>query len=78
MPDNILLQEFTGPFDGVPQWDKVTPALFDEAFAFAIDEQKREIAAITANPAAPTFANTIEPYAEGGRAARPRRDLFRR
>ena len=66
VPDNILLQEFTGPFDGVPQWDKVTPALFDEAFAFAIEEQKREIAAITANPAAPTFANTIVPLQKAG------------
>ena len=42
------------------------PALFDEAFAFAIDEQRREIAAITANPAAPTFANTIEALQKAG------------
>ena len=66
VPDNMLLTEFTGPFDGVPQWNKVTPALFDEAFAFAIDEQRREIAAITANPEAPTFANTIVPYQKAG------------
>ena len=65
-PNNILLADFTGPYDGVPQWDKVSPALFDEAFAFAIDEQRREIAAITANPAAPTFANTIVPYEKAG------------
>ncbi len=66
VPGNILLAEFTGPFDGVPQWDKVKPAAFDEAFAFAIAEQQREIAAITANPAAPTFANTIEPLQKAG------------
>jgi peptidyl-dipeptidase Dcp len=66
VPDNILLAKFTGPFDGVPQWDKVTPALFDEAFAFAIDEQRREIAAITGNPEAPTFANTIEALQRSG------------
>ena len=63
---NVLLAEFTGPFDGVPQWDKVTPAAFDEAFTVAIDEQRREIAAITANPAPPTFANTIVPYQKAG------------
>ena len=50
----------------MPQWDKVTPAAFDEAFAFAIAEQDREIAAITDNRAAPTFANTIEPYQKAG------------
>ena len=66
VPDNILLAEFAGPFAGVPQWDKVTPALFDEAFTFAIDEQRREIAAITADPAAPSFANTIEAYQKAG------------
>ena len=66
VPNNILLKEFAGAYDGVPQWDKVTPAAFDEAFAFAIAEQSREIAAITANPAAPTFANTIEPYQKAG------------
>jgi peptidyl-dipeptidase Dcp len=65
-PNNVLLKEFVGPYDGVPQWDKVTPAAFDEAFAFAIAEQQGEIDAITANPAAPTFANTIVPYQKAG------------
>ena len=66
VPDNVLLKPFVGAYDGVPQWDKVTPAAFDQAFAFAIAEQQREIDAITANPAAPTFANTIEPYQKAG------------
>ncbi len=43
VPDNILLTPFVGPYDGVPQWDKVTPAAFDEAFAFAIAEHQAEI-----------------------------------
>ena len=67
VPDNVLLKDFAGAFDGVPQWDKVTPTQFDQAFAFAIEEQRREIAAITGNPAAPSFANTIEPYQKAGR-----------
>ena len=66
VPDNVLLKPFVGAYDGVPQWDKVTPAAFDQAFAFAIAEQQGEIDAITANPAAPTFANTIEPYQKAG------------
>ena len=66
VPDNVLLKPFVGAYDGVPQWDKVTPAAFDQAFAFAIAEQQREIDAITANPAAPTFANTIVPLQKAG------------
>ena len=60
VPDNVLLADWTGSFDGVPPWDKVKPSDFPEAFQFAIDEQRREYQAITNNPEAPTFANTIE------------------
>ncbi|GAA4715410.1 M3 family metallopeptidase [Sphingomonas lutea] len=60
VPNNILLQEWTGPYDGVPPWDKVQPNQFAPAFQFAIDEQRREYQAIANNPEAPTFANTIE------------------
>ena len=60
VPNNVLLADWTGPYEGVPPWDKVTPALFPQAFQFAIDEQRREIEAIANNPQAPTFVNTIE------------------
>ena len=60
VPDNILLQDWTGPYDGVPAFDKVTPAQFPAALQFAIDEQKAEVLAIADNPQAPTFANTVE------------------
>ena len=57
---NILLADWTGPYDGVPPWDRVRPELFPEAFQVAIDEQRREVEAIAGNAEAPTFANTIE------------------
>jgi peptidyl-dipeptidase Dcp len=60
VPDNILLADWTGPYDGVPPWDKVTPELFPEAIQFAIDEQRREVLAIADSTDAPTFANTVE------------------
>jgi peptidyl-dipeptidase Dcp len=60
VPDNILLADWTGPYDGVPPWDKVAPELFPEAIQFGIDEQRREVNAIVDNPEAPTFANTVE------------------
>ncbi len=67
VPDNVLLADWPGPYDGVPPWDRVRPELFPEAFQFAIDEQNREVEAIANNSAAPTFANTIEALDRAGR-----------
>ena len=66
VPNNILLADWSGPYAGVPPFDKVTPALFPQAFQFAIDERRGEIDAIANNPAEPTFANTIEAYEKSG------------
>ncbi|HZG08096.1 MAG TPA: M3 family metallopeptidase [Allosphingosinicella sp.] len=66
VPDNILLADWTGAYAGVPPWDKVTPALFPQAFQFAIGEQQREIDAIVNNRAAPTFQNTVEALERAG------------
>jgi peptidyl-dipeptidase Dcp len=66
VPDNILLADWSGPYDGVPPFDKVTPAMFPEAIQFGIDEQRREVLAVANNPAAPTFANTIEALEKSG------------
>jgi peptidyl-dipeptidase Dcp len=63
---NILLQDWTGPYDGVPPWDKVTPAQFGPAFQAGIDEMLRETEAIANNPEKPTFANTIEAMEKSG------------
>jgi peptidyl-dipeptidase Dcp len=60
VPDNVLLADWTGPYDGVPPWDQVRPELFPEAIQFGIDEQRREVLAIADNPEAPSFANTVE------------------
>jgi peptidyl-dipeptidase Dcp len=66
VPNNPLLAKWTGPYDGVPPWDQVKPELFDEAIQFGIDEQKREYDAIANNPAAPTWANTIDAGEKAG------------
>jgi peptidyl-dipeptidase Dcp len=66
VPDNPLLREWTGSYDGVPPWDQVRPELFSPAFQFAIDEQRREIQAISNNGEAPNFANTIEAMERAG------------
>ena len=67
MPDNILLADWPGAHAGMPPFDRITPALFPPAFDYAIAEQRREIAAITAETAPATFVNTIEPMERSGR-----------
>jgi peptidyl-dipeptidase Dcp len=76
VPANPLLAEWTGPFGGVPAWDKVKPELFPEAFQFGIDEQRREILAIANNPAAPTFDNTIVAMEKAGQRLERVQTLF--
>ena len=66
VPSNALLADWTGPYDGVPPWDKVQPSLFPQALQFSIDEQRREIEAIANNSEAPTFVNTIEALERSG------------
>ncbi|PSJ36421.1 M3 family peptidase [Sphingomonas deserti] len=66
VPDNILLANWTGAYDGVPPWDQVKPELFPEAIQFGIDEQRREVRAIADSAEAPTFANTVEALEKAG------------
>src|SRR5918999_1755926 len=56
---NVVAAPWSGPYGGVPPWDRATPELFPEAFAAALEEQRREIDAIAGNPAPPSFDNTI-------------------
>ncbi|HET9336343.1 MAG TPA: M3 family metallopeptidase [Sphingomicrobium sp.] len=66
VPDNILLKEWTGPYDGVPPWDQVKTEQFPQAFQFGIDELLREADVIANNPDTPTYANTIEAMEKAG------------
>ncbi|MEW9856426.1 M3 family metallopeptidase [Novosphingobium sp. M1R2S20] len=63
---NPLLARWTGPYGGVPPWDKVKPELFPHALATALDERRQEYDRISQNPAAPTFANTFVPMQNAG------------
>lgn len=58
-PRAELLQPWTGPYGGVPPWDKVTAAKLREALLEGIELQRADYNAIAANPDAPTFANTL-------------------
>lgn len=64
--DNPLLAPWTTPFS-VPPFDRIRPEHFAEAFEHAMREHLQEIAAIGADPAAPSFANTVEALQRSGR-----------
>ena len=64
---NPLLAPWSTPF-GVPPFAEIEPGHFVPAFAHAMAEHLAEIAAIGTDPAAPSFANTIEALQRSGRA----------
>ncbi|HEX6185147.1 MAG TPA: M3 family metallopeptidase [Pyrinomonadaceae bacterium] len=63
---NPLLAEWTGPHGGVPPFDRVQVAFFKPALEAGMAEQLAEIDKIAADPAAPTFENTIAALERAG------------
>jgi peptidyl-dipeptidase Dcp len=63
---NPLLEEWTGQF-AVPPFERIAPDHFRPAFAHAFAAHDREIAVIAADPAEPTFDNTIVALERAGR-----------
>ena len=64
---NPMVQTWTGPYGGVPAFDKVKVSDFPGAAEEAMARNLAEIDAIAANPAAPTFENTIAAMEDSGR-----------
>jgi peptidyl-dipeptidase Dcp len=63
--NNPLLAEWRTPF-GVPPFDRIESRQYLPALRAGMAEHKEEIAAITSNPEAPTFTNTIEALEAAG------------
>ena len=63
--DNPLLEDWIGPF-GVPPFSRIKPGHFMPAFAHAFAEHTGEVAAVAADRAAPTLANTIDALETAG------------
>ncbi len=57
--DNVLLQEFKGPYGGVPAFDKMNLEDLKPALEKAMELNLKEIEAIANNEAPPTFENVI-------------------
>ncbi len=54
-----MLDPWTGPHGGAPDWSVARVDEFVPAFRIAMDEQRAELRAIVDDPAPPTFDNTI-------------------
>lgn len=63
--DNPFFQEWDTPFE-IPPFEQIKPEHYLPAFKEGMDRQRQEIAAIVANPEAPTFDNTIIPLEYSG------------
>jgi peptidyl-dipeptidase Dcp len=64
---NPLLAPWAGPYGGVPPFDKVEVAHFKPGLEAGMAEQLAEVDKIAADPAPPTFENTIAALERTGR-----------
>jgi peptidyl-dipeptidase Dcp len=64
---NPLLAPWSGPYGGVPPFDKVKVSDFKPALEAAMAENLAEVDRIANDPAAPTFENTIAALEKTGR-----------
>src|SRR3954470_20928142 len=65
-PDNPLLKPWQTPFE-TPPFDDIVPEHFLPAFEQAFADHSAEIAAITHDPSAPDFANTVTALERSGK-----------
>ncbi len=66
-PANPLTAAWTGPYGGVPPFDRVRIADFEPGVRAGMAAHLAEIDAIATNPAAPTFENTLAAMQRAGR-----------
>jgi peptidyl-dipeptidase Dcp len=77
LPDiNPVQQPWTGPYGGIPPFDKVEVSYFKPALEAAMSENLKEIEAIATNPALPTFENTIKAMERSGKTMDRVQTLF--
>jgi peptidyl-dipeptidase Dcp len=67
LKENVLLAPWTGPYGGVPAFDRMRVEDLKPALEAAMAENLRQLDAIASNPEPPTFANTIEAMERAGK-----------
>lgn len=73
---NVLLDEWNGPYGGVPPWKSVNPANFLSSFETGIEMAEKELTDIANNPDPATFENTIVAMEKAGKALNRLTTLF--
>jgi len=63
---NALLAEWTGPYGGVPAFDKVSLNEIKAALEYGMAKSLAEVDVVANNPEPPTFENTIVAMERGG------------
>nr|WP_246109937.1 M3 family metallopeptidase [Roseimaritima multifibrata] len=71
-----MLQEWTGPYGGVPPWNEVRPSDYNAAFDAAIAKASSDIDAIANQSEPATFDNTILRLEEAGQSLNRLQSLF--
>jgi peptidyl-dipeptidase Dcp len=64
---NTLTEPWSGPYGGVPPWDRVTASDFPPAIEAALAEHRTEVQRIAQNPDRPDFENTLAALERTGR-----------
>ncbi|MCV9387868.1 M3 family metallopeptidase [Reichenbachiella ulvae] len=64
--DNLLLEEWTGPYGGVPAFDKMKVEDVKPAMLRGMGLELADVEAIASNPEAPNFENTIAELERAG------------
>jgi len=67
LSNNQVFAKWTGPYEGVPAFDKVKLEELKPALEQGMANNLAEIEAIANNPEPPTFANTLEAYEAAGK-----------
>ncbi len=73
---NVLLDKWSGPYGGVPPWDKIEVANFTPSLNTAFDMARAETNKIADNEAAPNFDNTIIAMEKSGAALNRAATIF--
>ncbi len=73
---NPLLAVWTGAHGAPPPWDRAQASAFPAALELGVALRQAEVEAIVANPAAPTFDNTIGALQNAGRHLSRARVMF--
>ncbi|MFC6860118.1 M3 family metallopeptidase [Zunongwangia atlantica] len=68
MENNVILAEWTGPYQGVPAFNKMKVEMLKPAILEGMQQHLEEIDSIANNPEAATFENTIIPFEKSGEA----------